>query len=207
MLDRHRQRHRVAHRPHAVGDQRRLGHQAGAEAAGLHALGRAAAVEVDLVVAPALAQPRAVRELRRDRCRRAAAPPDARRGRNRGAAARRHAAAPVPSPSRCRAARAREIRRRKNRQCRSVQSIIGATQKRQGDGRGARRAGGRVSVDTPRILPAAPRAVARFRSPLPGPSRTARAARASASCRRRCAGTRPSRPRGRAAGTWPRRAR
>jgi hypothetical protein len=26
----------------------------------------------------------------------------------------------------------REIRRRKNRQCRSVQSIIGATQKRQG---------------------------------------------------------------------------
>jgi hypothetical protein len=43
-------------------DQRRLGHQARAEAAGLHALGRAAAVEVDLVVAPALAELARARE-------------------------------------------------------------------------------------------------------------------------------------------------
>jgi len=64
VLDRHRQRHRVTHRAHAVGDERGLGHQARAEAAGLHALGRAAAVQVDLVVAPALAEPRPVRKLR-----------------------------------------------------------------------------------------------------------------------------------------------
>ena len=64
VLDRHRNRDRVAHRLDAVGDERRLRHQARAEAARLHALGRTAAVEVDLVVAPALAQLRAVRELR-----------------------------------------------------------------------------------------------------------------------------------------------
>jgi hypothetical protein len=48
---RHRHGHRRAHRGDAVGDQRRLLHQAGAEAAGLHAVGRATHVEVDLVVA------------------------------------------------------------------------------------------------------------------------------------------------------------
>src|SRR5471032_234052 len=47
----------VAHGLDAVGHQLRLGHQAGAERALLHALGRAAAVQVDLVVAPLLAQP------------------------------------------------------------------------------------------------------------------------------------------------------
>ena len=56
---------RVAHRLDAVGDQLRLGHQAGAERAPLHALARAAAVQVDLVVAPLLAQLRAVRQVGR----------------------------------------------------------------------------------------------------------------------------------------------
>ena len=42
---------RGAHRGHAVGDEWRLGHQAGAEAPFLHAVRRAAAVQVDLVVA------------------------------------------------------------------------------------------------------------------------------------------------------------
>ena len=65
VLDGDRNRHGVAHRPHAIGDERRLGHQARAEAAGLHALGRAADVEVDLVVTPALAQLRALRQRRR----------------------------------------------------------------------------------------------------------------------------------------------
>ena len=63
VLDRHRQRYRVAHRLHAFRHERRLGHQARAEASGLHALGRTAAVQVDLVVAPALAELRRVREL------------------------------------------------------------------------------------------------------------------------------------------------
>ena len=65
VLDRHRDRHRVLHRLHAVGHQLRLGHEAGAERAALHALGRAAAVQVDLVVAPALAQLRAGGEVGR----------------------------------------------------------------------------------------------------------------------------------------------
>ena len=47
----------VAHGFHAVGHQLRLGHQAGAKRAFLHALGRAAAVQVDFVIAPLLAQP------------------------------------------------------------------------------------------------------------------------------------------------------
>ena len=42
---------RRRHRRHAFGHQRRLAHQAGAEAAVLHPIGRAAAIEVDLVVA------------------------------------------------------------------------------------------------------------------------------------------------------------
>src|ERR1039457_1561792 len=54
-----------AHRPDAVGDEPGLGHQAGAEGAALDPLARAAAVEVDLVVTPALAEPRAGGERRR----------------------------------------------------------------------------------------------------------------------------------------------
>ena len=63
VLDGYRNRHGVAHRAHAVAHERGLGHQAGAEGAALHALARAAAVQVDLVVAPALAQARAVRQV------------------------------------------------------------------------------------------------------------------------------------------------
>ena len=59
VLDGDVDRHRVAHRLDAVGHQLRLGHQAGAERALLHPLGRAAAVQVDLVVAVLLAQLRA----------------------------------------------------------------------------------------------------------------------------------------------------
>ena len=115
---------------HAVGDQRGLGHQAGAEAARLHALGRAAAVEIDLVVAPALAQPRAVRQRLRIAAAQLQRRADARPDRSRDAAARRRAAARRWSPSRCTGARAGVIRRRKYRQWRSVQSIIGAQHNR-----------------------------------------------------------------------------
>jgi hypothetical protein len=57
VFDRHRDRHHVDHGLHAVGHQRRLGHQAGAKRAALHPLAGAAAVQVDLVIAPLLAQP------------------------------------------------------------------------------------------------------------------------------------------------------
>ena len=43
--------HGRAHRPDALGHQRRLAHQARAEAAALHAIARAAAIQIDLVVA------------------------------------------------------------------------------------------------------------------------------------------------------------
>ena len=51
-FDRHRDRHGRSHRRHTLGHQRRLAHQAGTKTPGLHAVGRAAAVEVDLVIAP-----------------------------------------------------------------------------------------------------------------------------------------------------------
>ena len=53
---------RVAHRLYAIGDECRIAHQAGAEAARLDAFRRTAAIEVDLVVAPLRAQARAVRK-------------------------------------------------------------------------------------------------------------------------------------------------
>ena len=62
MLDRHRYRHRIPHRLDAIGDQLRLGHQAGAKGAVLHAFGRAAAVQVDFVVTILFPEARAVRE-------------------------------------------------------------------------------------------------------------------------------------------------
>ena len=71
---------RAAHGRHAARHQRRLRHQAGAEAALLHAVRRAADVEVDLVVAEALADRRRLGEPGRDRSRQAAAPPGAPRG-------------------------------------------------------------------------------------------------------------------------------
>jgi len=63
VLDGDRDSNGVAHRTHAVGNERRLGHQAGAEGAALDALARAAAVEVDLRVAPALTEAGAGREI------------------------------------------------------------------------------------------------------------------------------------------------
>src|SRR5688572_33038868 len=62
MLDGDWERDGIAHGCHARRDQPGLGHQACAEAAGLHTLGRAAAVQVDLVIAPALAEARCVGE-------------------------------------------------------------------------------------------------------------------------------------------------
>ena len=65
VLHRHRDVHRIHHGLHAVGHQRRLGHQAGAERAALHPLARAAAVQIDLVIAPVLAQLRGIGQLQR----------------------------------------------------------------------------------------------------------------------------------------------
>ena len=48
---RDRNANRRFHRGDAIGDQRRLRHQAGAEAAFLHAVGRTADIEIDLVIA------------------------------------------------------------------------------------------------------------------------------------------------------------
>ena len=50
-FDGHGDGHRARHRPNALADQRRLAHQAGAEAPALHAVRRAAAVQVDLIIA------------------------------------------------------------------------------------------------------------------------------------------------------------
>ena len=62
-LDGDRQRHGLAHRAQAFRDQPRLGHQAGAEAGALHAIARAADVEVDLVIALGRAERGGAREL------------------------------------------------------------------------------------------------------------------------------------------------
>src|SRR5207237_8809966 len=59
VLHRHRHWHGLADRPHAARDELRLRHQAGAEGAALHALARAADVEIDLVIPVTLPQPRA----------------------------------------------------------------------------------------------------------------------------------------------------
>ncbi len=101
---RDRNRDRGLHRGDAIADQRGLRHQAGAEAALLHAVRRAADIEIDLVVAEIRADARALRERRADRSRRAAARPDARPDRSRAAARGRRAAPRRSSPSRCRAA-------------------------------------------------------------------------------------------------------
>ena len=74
-LHRNGNRDRRFHRRDAVADQRRLRHQAGAEAALLHAVRRAADIEIDLVVAEVGADARAfgerariaAAELQRDR--------------------------------------------------------------------------------------------------------------------------------------------
>ena len=58
---------RRLHRRDAVGDEVGRLHQAGAERARLHAVGRAADIEVDLVIAEALADARRLGELCRVR--------------------------------------------------------------------------------------------------------------------------------------------
>jgi hypothetical protein len=62
---RHWTSHRGLHRGDASGDQRRLRHQASAEAAFLHPVGRAADIEVNLVAAEVLAEARGLREFYR----------------------------------------------------------------------------------------------------------------------------------------------
>ena len=57
--------HRALHRGNAFGDQRRLRHQAGAEAAVLHPVRRTADIEIDFVVAEILADPRGGGEIAR----------------------------------------------------------------------------------------------------------------------------------------------
>ena len=59
--------HRALHGLDAVGDQRRLRHQAGAEAAVLHPVRRTADIEIDFVVAEILADLRRRREIARIR--------------------------------------------------------------------------------------------------------------------------------------------
>ena len=67
--------HAPLHRGDAGGDELRLRHQAGAEATLLHAVRRAADIEVDLVVAERLRRSPPPRRAAPDRSRRAAAPP------------------------------------------------------------------------------------------------------------------------------------
>ena len=62
-LHRNRNLHGRAHRADAFGDQRRLGHQARAEPAALHAIARAAAIEIDLVITELRADARSLGQL------------------------------------------------------------------------------------------------------------------------------------------------
>ena len=66
-FDRDRDRHRRLHRGDAIADQCRLRHQAGAEAAVLHAVGRTTGIEIDLVKAEVGADARACGERARVR--------------------------------------------------------------------------------------------------------------------------------------------
>ena len=65
VLDRDGDADRIDHGLHAVGHQRGLGHQARPKRAALHPLARAAAVQVDLVVAPGFACLSALRQIMR----------------------------------------------------------------------------------------------------------------------------------------------
>ena len=55
----------VAHGCHAVAHELGFGHQAGAKATILYSIRRAAAVQVDLIIAPLFTEPGAGREIRR----------------------------------------------------------------------------------------------------------------------------------------------
>ena len=57
--------HHIQHGLDAIGHQLRLSHQASAESTALHTLAGAAAVEVDLVIAPLLTQPRSLCQISR----------------------------------------------------------------------------------------------------------------------------------------------
>lgn len=128
-FDRDRQRGRRTHGGNTVGHQRRLAHQAGTEAPGLHAIGRAAAIEVDLVVAPLLRDRRRLRkqcrlataQLQRQRC-------------STGSNPISRVRSPWITALACTISVYRRAegasRRWKTRQWRSVQSIIGATDRR-----------------------------------------------------------------------------
>ena len=65
VLDCDRHIHHIDHGLHAIGHQLWLGHQAGAKRSTLDPFAGAAAVEVDLVIAPLLAQLGTVRQIRR----------------------------------------------------------------------------------------------------------------------------------------------
>ena len=65
VLDRHRKRDHIYHGLDAIGHKGWLGHQACAKSTTLHALGRAAAIEIDLVIPPLFAQLRAMRQVGR----------------------------------------------------------------------------------------------------------------------------------------------
>ena len=64
-LHRRRNPHGLPDCGHALSHQGRLPHEAGAEAPGLHPVGGAADVQVDLIVAEGLADPRRLRQFRR----------------------------------------------------------------------------------------------------------------------------------------------
>ena len=66
-LDRHRNVDCRDHRRHAFGDEAGLAHEAGAEAAALHPVGRTAAIEIDLVIAELGADARRFRKPARRR--------------------------------------------------------------------------------------------------------------------------------------------
>ena len=66
-LHRDRNAHRALHGVDALGDQRRLRHQAGAETAVLHPIRRAADIEIDFVIAEILADFGRGREITRVR--------------------------------------------------------------------------------------------------------------------------------------------
>ncbi len=220
VLDGDGNRDGVAHRPDAIRDQRGLGHQARAEAPHLHALGRAADVEVDLVVAPALAQLRAGRERRR------IAAAQLQRDRMLG---RIEVEMPRDVAVQQRAGRDHlGVEPRVPRdEAQEVPAVPVGPVEHRGDAEAVRRApcarfacAGKAPFRAARLhrSPILSRAARHpgGRSPESGrsvrscpgaPPRTARAARASASCPPRCAGSRRRSRRARAAGTSPRRAR
>jgi len=62
-FDGHRQIGRLPHRRDELGHERRLFHQAGTEAPGLHPVTGATHVQIDLIIAPLLTEPRPVSDV------------------------------------------------------------------------------------------------------------------------------------------------